>query len=147
MLRLALILALLPTLVLADITGPARVIDGDTIEIGSERIRLHGIDAPESDQNCQDGDGKVYACGAVATKALAELVRDQPVTCKGNQRDRYGRLIAVCRVGQTNLNSYMVATGMALAYRKYSQEYVVYEGQARSKKRGLWAGKFVKPWE
>ena len=70
MLRLALILTLLPTLALADISGPVRVIDGDTIEIGGERIRLHGIDAPESAQQCQTKHGKAYDCGVNATRAF-----------------------------------------------------------------------------
>ena len=89
----------------ADVKGHASVIDGDTIEVEGQRVRLHGIDAPESDQRCQDADSKEYACGAVAADALSKLIGLQEVTCRGKQRDQYGRLIAVCRVGRANLNS------------------------------------------
>ncbi len=78
-----------------DITGKPRIIDGNTIEISSERIRLHGIDAPESKQKCTAG-GKEWACGQEATFALARFIETHWVTCNGNKRDRYNRLIAVC---------------------------------------------------
>lgn len=131
----------------ADITGKPRVIDGDTIEIAGERIRLHGIDAPESKQTCTDGDGKEWRCGQEATIALATIVGDQSVTCKGEERGKYGRLIAVCYVGLFQLNVLMVTRGWALAYRQYSSDYVPEEDDARIHKRGIWRGEFVAPWE
>ena len=88
----------------ADITGKARVIDGDTIEIAGERIRLHGIDAPEAKQTCQDNNGGEWRCGQEATLALATIVGDQLITCRGDVRGKYGRLIAVCSVGLIDLN-------------------------------------------
>ena len=111
MLRLALILALLPTLALADTTGPARVIDGDTIEIGSESIRLHGIDAPEAAQQCQDQAGKPYKCGPRATRVLRRLTDGETVRCEERDRDRYGRIVTVCYVGSQDLNRQMVLKG------------------------------------
>ena len=98
MLRLVLTLVLiLPmSVTMADVTGKPRVIDGDTIEIAGERIRLHGIDAPETKQSCTDMDGREWRCGQDATFALANLIGDHWITCKGGTRDRYGRLIAVC---------------------------------------------------
>ncbi len=131
----------------ADITGPARVIDGDTIEIAGERIRLHGIDAPEAKQTCQDDYDKEWDCGQEATFALAKMVGNLTVTCKGNQRDKYGRLIAVCFVGNQNLNAELVRQGWALAYRRYSMDYVDDEKAARVALKGLWNGVFVPPWE
>ena len=149
MLRVALVtvLLLVPSLAVADITGNARVIDGDTIEIAGERIRLHGIDAPEAKQTCLDGKGKEWRCGEEATIALATIVGDQPITCRGDKRGKYGRLIAVCSVGLFDLNVLMVTRGWALAYRQYSSEYVPEEDYARLYKRGIWRGQFIAPWE
>jgi endonuclease YncB( thermonuclease family) len=107
----------------ADVTGKPRVVDGDTIQINQTKIRLHGIDAPEMKQTCRTSKGKEQMCGVLAKQALEKLVRGQDVTCKGDTRDRYKRLIAVCYVGKINLNAMMVGNGWALAYRKYSKDY------------------------
>ncbi len=115
MLRLALLLTLLPALALADVAGPARVIDGDTIEVAGERIRLHAIDAPEGRQACERR-GLTWQCCAEAGRALRRLVDDGPVRCDERGRDRYGRLISFCWAGEMDLNARMVLTGMALAY-------------------------------
>ena len=131
----------------AETTGPARVIDGDTIEIAGERIRLHGIDAPEMKQTCRTSKGKDQLCGELAKQALERLVRGQQVTCKGDQKDRYGRLIAVCYVGPFNINEQMVADGWAMAYRRYSMDYVDDEKAAKVARKGIWRGEFVPPWE
>ncbi len=131
----------------ADITGPARVVDGDTIWIGKTKIRLHGIDAPESKQTCQDANGGEYRCGEMATFALAEIIETHWITCKGETRDRYKRRIAVCYAGPYDVNAEMVKRGWALAYRKYSKDYVDVEKMARDTRVGMWQGEFMKPWE
>ena len=51
----------------AELTGKPRIIDGDTIVIGDQRIRLHGIDTPEAKQTCQRQNGTEYRCGDMAT--------------------------------------------------------------------------------
>ncbi len=130
----------------ADITGKPRVIDGDTIEIADERIRLHGIDAPEMKQTCRTSKGREQKCGVLAKQALERLVKGQDVTCKGETRDRYKRLIAVCYSGPFDINETMVADGWALAYRKYSSDYVRAETFAKSRREGMWRGEFVPPW-
>ncbi len=133
----------------ADITGKPRVIDGDTIDIAGQRIRLYGIDTPESDQLCE-ADGKPWRCGQEATFALANIIGRTWVDCVERDRDRYGRIVAVCRVGGPkgqDLGAWMVSEGWALAYRKYSMDYVAAEDAARAAGRGLWRGKFTKPWE
>ena len=98
----ALILCLPATPALADVTGPARVIDGDTLEIQGQRIRLHGIDAPESRQLCHL-DGKPWQCGKDATNALADMIARRPVTCEDLGRDRYKHIIARCTVAGEDL--------------------------------------------
>ena len=146
---LALTLALLSSLALADITGKPRVIDGDTLEIAGDRIRLHGIDAPESGQTCT-ADGKLWHCGMEAASALAFKIARGWVTCQGGDRDRYGRVIAICYaggVGGPELNAWLVSEGWALAYRRYSLDYVDEEAVAQEAHRGIWRGEFVPPWE
>jgi endonuclease YncB( thermonuclease family) len=131
----------------AEITGKPRVIDGDTIDIAGVRIRLNGIDAPESKQMCLDEVGRQWQCGEAATLTLLDIIGNHWVTCKGEKRDRYHRLIAVCFLGPFDLNAMLVLQGSALAYRKYSTAYVAEESEAKSKKIGLWRGRFVPPWE
>ena len=111
------------------ISGVAFVIDGDTLKIAPERIRLHGIDAPESAQSCRAG-GKTWACGEAATRALRERIAGRPVECAERDRDRYGRIVAVCRVDGADVNAWMVEQGWAVAYRKYSTDYVSHETAA-----------------
>ena len=150
MLRLLLallIITLLPSPAHADITGKPRIIDGDTLHINQTKIRLHGIDAPEMKQTCRTSKGKEQLCGQLAKQALERLVKGQDVTCKGDKRDRYKRHLAVCYVGKINLNAMMVGNGWALAYRKYSKDYVRAEMFAKSRREGLWGGEFMPPWE
>lgn len=126
--------------------GRASVIDGDTLEIHGRRVRLHGIDAPESDQTCR-AQGREMRCGREAALALADKVGRRSVTCDGEGYDRYDRLIAVCRLRGQDLNAWMVTQGWALAYRYYSSDYVREEERAAERKRGLWQSEFVAPWE
>lgn len=128
------------------VTGRASVIDGDTIEIHDQRIRLHGIDAPESDQRCQR-DGKAVRCGQQAALALDEMIAQKTVTCTQRDIDQYGRIVAVCRAGMTDLNAWMVEQGHAMAYREYSTAYVGEEQSARENERGIWATDFIPPWD
>ena len=130
-----------------DISGAARIVDGDTLHLNGSKIRLHGIDAPETRQECQDKDGASYLCGEASTEVLKALVGSLPVRCEGSTRDRYGRLIGVCYANGVNLNAEMVRQGWALAYRRYSKDYVSAEGEAQAAKRGRWAGDFDKPWD
>lgn len=129
-----------------EITGQASVIDGDTIEIQGRRIRLFGIDAPEAGQDCE-ANGKRYRCGQKAALALADKIGQRPVSCQQKDTDKYGRAVAVCRIGTTDLNGWMVVEGWALAYRHYSSDYVDEEDAARAAHKGVWAGAFVAPWD
>lgn len=129
-----------------DLTGKPRVIDGDTIEIAGERVRLFGIDAPEAAQTCR-ADGREWNCGQEATTALAYEVGQHQVTCQERDRDRYGRIVAVCFVDPYDLGARMVFQGWALAYRHFSSAYVDQENLAKNARTGVWRGEFVPPWE
>ena len=140
----ALAAAALPAMA-STVSGSARVVDGDTIAIQGQRIRLHGINAPESDQTCSE-QGRAYACGQVATQAMREAIGNRPVTCQGRERDHYGRLVAVCHnAWGEDLSRRMVDEGWATAYRRYSHDYVSAESRAKRLGLGVWAGEFQDP--
>jgi endonuclease YncB( thermonuclease family) len=126
--------------------GRASVIDGDTIDVLRTRIRLWGIDAPESAQLCRR-DGKPWRCGRDAALALADWLGTRTVRCEERSRDRYGRVIAVCRVGGADVSAWLVEQGWALAFRKYSLDYVANEDWARSARHGIWSSSFEAPWD
>ncbi len=130
----------------AEIAGRATVIDGDTIEIRGQRVRLFGIDSPESAQLCQAGQ-KPYRCGQQAALALADRIGERTVRCQERDKDRHGRVVAVCYVGSEDLDRWMVEQGWAMAFRKYSLDYVDAENDAREARSGIWQGEFEMPWE
>ena len=141
------VLVILTVAAWADITGKPDIIDGDTIKIAGQRIRLHGIDAPESKQSCTV-NGEEWRCGQEATWALARIIENHWVMCREKDIDRYKRIIAICYLDDgTDLNALMVSQGWALAYRRYSMDYVDEEEAARDARVGIWRGEFVEPWE
>jgi endonuclease YncB( thermonuclease family) len=125
-------------------SGSAVVIDGDTVEIRGLRVRLFAIDAPEGNQTCER-QGQRWACGQAAAERLQALIGPSEITCAGDERDQYGRLLAVCAVAGVDLNQAMVADGWAIAFRRYSDAYVSDESRARAGKLGLWASSFELP--
>ena len=130
-----------------EVAGMPVITDGDSIRIGKVRIRIHGIDAPERRQLCRSVRGEAYRCGHKSTHALAALISQQPVRCLKRDVDRYGRLVAQCFAGSTDLGAEQVLQGWAVAYRKYSRAYVTEEEQAQRARRGIWAGEFAMPWD
>ncbi|WP_244483281.1 thermonuclease family protein [Mesorhizobium sp. 1M-11] len=131
------------------IVGVASVVDGDTIEIHGQRIRLNGIDAPESRQLCLDAGGKKYRCGQKAALALSDFLdAHRPTSCVEVDRDRYRRAVAVCTAGGHDIAEWMVRQGHALDWPRYSDgAYAPAERDARAAERGMWAGSFARPWE
>jgi endonuclease YncB( thermonuclease family) len=125
-------------------SGPARVVDGDTLVVSGVKVRLFGMDAPEARQQCQTAAGQPWACGTAATARLRQLASGQ-VSCRALDTDRYGRTVARCRALGRDLAADMVAEGVAFAYARYSQDYVALEAQARRERRGLWAGSAERP--
>ena len=130
-----------------DVYTSLKIIDGDTIILNSEKIRFYGIDTPEKKQKCKDKSGLSYPCGLVATNELKKIIISGKLFCKKRTTDRYRRSISTCYVNGVDVSSLMVKNGWALAYRKYSKDYIDEENEAKEKKRGMWAGKFVAPWK
>lgn len=137
---LALVVARFDRLSTRQEDGKAIVNDGDTITLGTERIRLRGIDAPEYNQLCRK-DGADYPCGKLSRQALVKLIGGRAVSCSGWQRDRYDRLLGDCKVGDIDLNAEQVRAGWAVAFGDYDME----EAAARVARAGIWAGSFEEP--
>lgn len=129
----------------SDILGTASVIDGDTVDIHGRRIRLFGVDAPESRQTCVKSSGEAWRCGAAAANALADHIGRRPISCVQRDTDRYGRVVAVCSVGGEDLGAWLVRQGWAVAYRQYASDYIGDETAARTARRGIWSGQFDLP--
>ena len=125
--------------------GKAKVIDGDTIHIGNNKIRLHGIDAPEKKQTCSF-EGKEWNCGQDATFFLSNLINKKSVSCRVNDIDQYKRLVAVCFIDNININQIMIISGWAIAYRYYSNDFIKEEEIAKQNKIGIWKGSFEEPY-
>ena len=125
-----------------------RVVDGDSLRSGPLKIRLHGIDAPERKQTCKTDGGDDWPCGSAATSAMGEIIgAASRLACNLVDVDRYGRLIMRCHAGDTDISEALVSRGLALAYRRYSSDYVAAEEQAARQKRGMWQGRFDAPWK
>jgi endonuclease YncB( thermonuclease family) len=131
----------------ADFTGVSRIVDGDTLAIGSTKIRLEGIDAPETDQVCLNAKGVRWSCGIDARDQLAAHIAGQDIKCSSNGIDAYRRTLATCYLADEDLNGWLVQQGWALAYVKYSSKYVRVEEDARTQQRGIWQGAFIAPWD
>ena len=127
------------------VQGSPNVTDGDTIRIGETRIRLEGIDAPEMSQRCTRGDGSGWQCGEAAKAALIQKVGNQSVRCEISGTDRYGRSLGTCWSGAINLNQWLVGSGWAVAYRRYSMRYVTDERMAHGQRLNIWNGGFEPP--
>lgn len=129
------------------ISGNARVIDGDTILIKEESIRLEGIDAPEAGQKCNKRRSGKWACGKDAIKVLSRLIKGKTVTCQYERRGTYGRILGYCSAGGVDLNRYMVMNGHAWLFRKYSSKYSSEELRAQKLKFGVWQAPTQTAWD
>ena len=139
------------------IIGYANVSDADTIKISNYKIRLHGIDAPEKKQLCQKPYFNLgifslyedYLCGEFATNKLKEFIDSEfIIECKVKvKKDFFGRHLGTCFKNNTNINQWLVENGYAVAFTKYSKDYIKYEEIAKNNKSGIWSGKFLMPWE
>jgi endonuclease YncB( thermonuclease family) len=139
---------LLPALAsAADITGVAKIREGDQITIGATRIRLGGIDAPSLDQLCLNSQGERWTCGAASRDELSRHVGDKSWSCHVRRTDRRGLLVARCEVDGEDVQKWLVKSGWALSYTRFSHDYDADEKAAREARAGLWAGAFIAPWD
>ena len=123
-----------------------RVVDGDTIHLNNEKIRFTGIDTPELKQTCVK-EGIIDPCGITAKEILIQKIGDYKVNCISEGKDRYKRTLAECFVNNESLSSYLVRSGYAFAYRKYSKKFVIDEDFAKKKQVGMWSMNFDYPWD
>jgi endonuclease YncB( thermonuclease family) len=120
-------------------------IDGDSFKAGETEIRLHGIDAPEYRQTCEDASRNQHPCGKLARDVLSKLIRTKAINCNIIDHDRYGRQVSVCKDGALDINREMVRLGWAVAYRRHALNYIAAEKEAKAAKRGIWAWSFEMP--
>ena len=123
-----------------------RVVDGDTIHLNGEKIRFTGIDTPELKQTCIN-QGIIDPCGVTAKEILIDKISNNEVECISEGKDRYKRTLAECFVNNESLSSYLVRSGYAFAYRKYSKKFISDEDYAKANKIGMWSMKFDYPWD
>ena len=123
-----------------------RVVDGDTIHLNGEKIRFTGIDTPELKQTCTKEE-VINPCGVIAKKILIEKISDNKVECISEGKDQYKRTLAECFVNGESLSSYLVRSGYAFAYRRYSKKFISDEDYAKANKIGMWSMKFDYPWD
>jgi endonuclease YncB( thermonuclease family) len=131
----------------SDLAGQASIIDGDTLEMHGTRIRLWGIDAPESTQLCRGDDSQQYRCGAKSANDLDAFIAKRPVNCIPISLDQYRRTVATCSVDGVDLGEWLVSNGLALDWPQYSKgKYAAAQRDAEHAGRGIWAGSYVEPW-
>ena len=123
-----------------------KVIDGDTIHLNGEKIRFTGIDTPELKQTCIK-EGVIDECGVTAKKILIDKIANNNVECISEGKDQYKRTLAECFVNNESLSSYLVRSGYAFAYRRYSKKFIPDEDYARINTIGMWSMKFDYPWD
>jgi endonuclease YncB( thermonuclease family) len=131
-------------------SGTATVIDGDGLEVAGKKVRLFGVDAPETSQYCKAEGGYRRRCGQYATVELDRMAGGKPVVCTPKDTDRYGRVVAVCKVEGRDVGREMVRAGWAVAYVRYSKDYVADERWARENEKGIWGEEFdgvEMPWD
>ncbi|MDB0049124.1 thermonuclease family protein [Candidatus Pelagibacter sp.] len=122
-----------------------KIVDGDTIHLNGEKIRFTGIDTPELKQSCLK-DGVKDLCGVTAKQILIDKIGNNNVECISEGKDQYKRTLAECFVNNESLSSYLVRSGYAFAYRRYSKKFIADEDFARINKIGMWSMKFDYPW-
>ena len=149
-------LIFLSTVTAEEISGIPKIIDGDTVHINNFKFRLEGIDAPEMRQQCKKESLKIsstigfafykdYSCGKVSKAKLKAKINGSKIKCISSSKDKYKRFLANCYKDKINLNKWMVRNGFAVAYKRYSKDYLRDEEFAKENKLGVWEGPFIMP--
>ena len=139
-----------------EVSGIPKIVDGDTIHLNNYKFRLEGIDAPEMKQKCKKESLKIsyiigftfyknYSCGKISKERLIAKINESEIKCISTSKDRYKRYIATCYLKNLNLNKWMVRNGYAVAYLRYSKQYLTDENYAKLEKLGIWEGTFTRP--
>ena len=145
---IAIAIVVLPAMVhAADVSGIPKIREGDQIQIGNARIRLAGIDAPSVDQLCLNNKGERWTCGVAARDELMHHTDNKSWTCHVTRTDRRGRAVAKCEVDGEDIQKWLVKSGWALAYVRFSHDYDADEKVAHEAKAGMWQGAFIAPWD
>ena len=131
----------------ADEAARVHIVDGDTLDIGNVRYRLHRIDAPELGQKCKSAIGGTWRCGAEASKALRDLVQGGSLLCDNRGKDIIGRTLSVCTIKGVDINAAMISRGMAWSFKKYSHDYDEIEEIAKAKLVGVWQAETETAWD
>ena len=140
---LMLLFVFLPTVQADEVVGRASVIDGDTVNVQGQRVRLYGIEAPARNQLCSDPKGRQWRCGDKAALAFFDHIGVRPIACEQKSRGRNNEIIAICYQGGKDINSWLVSNGWAKADRQASDLYVFEENEAKRARLNLWAGSIV----
>jgi endonuclease YncB( thermonuclease family) len=144
----ALVVLLIPSLAhAADVSGVPKIREADSIQIGNSRIRLSGIDAPSVDQLCLNTKGERWSCGVAAREELIKHVENKSWTCHLGQTDRRGRALARCEVDGEDIQKWLVRSGWALSFARFSHDYEADEKEAREARAGMWQGAFIAHWD
>jgi endonuclease YncB( thermonuclease family) len=122
----------------AEVAGPAM------LSLDGKRVVLWGVDAPVRGQPCY-ADNKTWDCATASAKTLLNLVGDQEIACEQRRVDQFGRVFAICKAGEVDVNRALVEAGMAVALPKETTDYVATEAEAKAKNIGVWRGPFTAP--
>jgi endonuclease YncB( thermonuclease family) len=145
---ITLLVLLAPTVACAaEVSGVPKIREADSAQIGNSRIRLSGIDAPSVDQLCLNTKGERWTCGVAARDELIKHTEGKSWTCRLGQTDRRGRALARCEVDGEDIQKWLVRSGWALAFARFSHDYEADEKEAREAKAGMWQGAFIAPWD
>jgi len=129
----------------ADVTGTVTVINGNTLEMQGQFIRLYGVDALDRQQVCRNGNNRLWPCGQQSIQALRQAIGGSPLRCEPLSRNNAGQIVAICKRSGDDINAWMISRGWAVADRTSTYDYLGAEQSAQSAGTGIWSSDFVMP--